>query len=441
MKKSKIQQFRPPKGMSDILPQDQPWWERVRKETKEIADYYNFLRIDTPILEKVELFEKSLGATSDIVEKQMFFLKSKSGDSLVLRPEGTASIVRAYLQHGLSHLGQPLKLYYEGSMFRYERPQAGRSRQFYQVGFEILGGDPDPIYELQVILPIYRLLESLKLKNLVVRINTIGCKNCRPVYVQKLRGYYKNHVEEICKDCLRRLKINPLRLLDCSNPDCQKIKQDAVSILDNLCSHCSQHFKEVLEYLEEVALPYRLDRYLVRGLDYYKRTVFEIFKEDDSSAAPESQEGESERQRFNFALASGGRYDRLFEILDGKSVSAIGGAIGVDRVVEVMKAAKVKINPRAKNKVFLIYIGARAKKKSLVLIEDFRKANISVAESLGKNSLQAQFHSADKEGAILALILGQKEVFENTIIIRDLKTGAQETVSLNKIVNEIRKRL
>lgn len=420
----KYLKFQPPKGMHDILPQEQPWREKIRKEAKEAADYYNFLRIDTPILEKASLFEKSLGETSDIVEKQMFVLKDKSGDRLVLRPEATASIARAYLQHGLSHLSQPLKLYYEGPMFRYERPQAGRYRQHHQIGFEILGGENDAIYESQVILPIFRLLEDLKLKNLTVRINTIGCKNCRPAYIQELRKYYKNHQKEICKDCSRRLKTNLLRLLDCDAPECQEVKQNAPIILDHLCNSCNKHFKGVLEYLEEVGLPYRLDHHLVRGLDYYNRTVFEIFAED-----------------FNFALAGGGRYDRLFEILGNRSTPAVGGALGVERVAEVMKAKNISVIPRIKAKVFLVHMGDQAKKKSLSLLEEFRNAGIHIVESLGKDSLRAQLRSADKVGATLALIFGQKEVFEESIIIRDLKTGAQETVPLKKIINEIKKRI
>ncbi len=417
-------QFQSPKGMHDILPQDQPWWERLRKEMREVANFYNFLRIDTPVLEQAALFEKSIGEATEIVEKQMFFSKEKGGERLVLRPEATASIARAYLQHGLSHLSQPLKLYYEGPMFRYERPQAGRYRELHQIGFEILGGESDAVYESQVILPLFRLLENLKLKKISIHINTIGCKNCRPAYIQKLRSYFKGVQKEICKDCVRRLHLNPLRLLDCENPGCQAIKQNAPVILDHLCNFCSRHFKEVLEYLEEVGLPYQLDHHLVRGLDYYNRTVFEIFIED-----------------INYALAGGGRYDRLFEILGNRSTSAVGAALGMERVVEVMKAKNINVNPRGRGKVFLIHVGAEAKKKSLSLLEEFRKENIRVIESLGKDSLRAQMRSADKEGADLALIFGQKEVFEDSIIIRDFKTGAQETVPLKKAIREVKKRI
>lgn len=417
----------------------------MRKETKDTAESYNFLRIDTPIVESAALFQRSIGEATDIVEKQMFVFDAKGGDKLTLRPEGTASIVRAYIQHGLSHLGQPLKLYYDGPMFRYEQPQAGRFRQFNQVGFEIIGGEDDPIYDVQVILPLFRLLESLKIKKLTLRLNTIGCKVCRPNYRKKLQNYYKSKQKEICKDCQKRFAANPLRLLDCANPICVEIKKGAPGILDDLCSYCQRHFKNFLEYIEELSLPYELDPHLVRGLDYYNRTVFEIFTEADSLADPaagdKKQENNKDGQAFNFALASGGRYDYLFEMLGGRVTPAAGGALGVERVIEVMKGLKVNLPPRARAKVFLINIGDLAKKKSLLLLEEFLKSGIRVTESLGKNSLSAQLRAADKEGAPLALILGQKEAFKESIIIRDMKSGVQEIVPLKKVVAEIKKRI
>ncbi len=416
--------FQSPKGMHDILPQEQGWWDKVRRELKESVEFYNFSRIETPIVEDAGLFERSVGEGTDIVEKQMFVFRTKGDDRLVLRPEGTASVARAYIQHGLSHLGQPLKLYYEGPLFRYERPQAGRYRQFHQIGFEILGGDDEPVYELQVILPIYRMLEGLRLKKLNIKVNTIGCKTCRPNYIRKLQDYYKGVQKQICKDCARRLQTNPLRVLDCSEPECQKVKENAPSILDSICSFCNKHFKAVLEYLEDLGLPYQLDTRLVRGLDYYNRTVFEIYVEG-----------------MDVALASGGRYDYLMEMLGGRATAAVGGALGVERVIEAMKANNVTLTTRTRTKVFLIYIGALAKRRSLALLEEFRKSHIGVMESLGKNSLNAQLRSANKEGSEFALILGQKEAFEESIIIRDLKTGVQEIVPLKKIVQEIRKRV
>lgn len=422
--KAKKQIFQAPKGMHDILPQDQPIWEKIVKMVKDIADFYNFGKIETPILEMVDLFTKSVGAATDIVEKQMFTLRTKSGDYLVLRPEGTAPIARAYIEHGMSRLPQPLKLYYFGPMFRYEQPQAGRFRQHHQAGFEIISGESDPVYDAQVILACYRLIESLKIKNLIIQINSIGCKNCRPPYRRQLKSYYAKYEKFLCKNCRRRLKINPLRLLDCKNESCQEFKKDAPTIIDNLCNYCHNHFKGVLEFLEELALPYVLNHHLVRGLDYYSRTVFEIFSEG-----------------FDISLAGGGRYDYLVELLGGRPSPAVGGAVGLERLVAVIKDRNINLGIKSKSKIFLVHAGLVAKKSSLSLIEKLREAGLDVIESLGKESFKAQLRAADKIGSPLTLILGQKEVFEETIIIRDMKTGVQETIPFGKIVETIKKKL
>lgn len=409
------------KGMHDILPQDQLYWSKIRSEISSLAEYYDFGRIDTPIVEKAELFEKGVGEATDIVEKQMFTLRSGT-DKLVLRPEGTAAVVRAFLEHGFSRLPQPVKLYYIGPMFRKERPQEGRFRQFHQAGFEIIGDGNDPIYDAQIILTCYRLLESLKIKNLDVQINTIGCKLCRPDYRRRLIDYYRK--KDVCDNCQRRLKTNPLRILDCKEDKCQELKKDAPIILDYLCVVCKSQFKEVLEYLEELGLPYSLNNHLVRGLDYYNQTVFEVFAEG-----------------FNGALASGGRYDYLARMLGGKDTFAVGVAIGLERVVMVMKKNEVKLPAKPNPKVFFIHVGSLAKRKSLSLIEDLKRSGIRIGEALGKGSLQAQLRQANKGGALLALIFGQKEAFEKSIIIRDLATGSQESVLLDKFIKEIKKKL
>lgn len=413
-----------PKGIHDILPVDQPAWEKIRKSLAETAEAYNFLRIDTAIVEPAELFEKPLGEVSDVVEKQMFFIKSKSDDRLVLRPEGTASIARSYIQHGLSHIAQPLKLYYEGPMFRYEQPQAGRYRQFHQAGFEIVSNEDDSVYDAQVILAHIRFLESLKIKNLILQINTIGCRNCRPVFRRKLLDFYKKLEKELCKDCVHRLKTNPLRLLDCKQEHCEELKKDAPTILDNLCVYCKRHFKAVLEYLEELNLNYVLNHHLVRGFDYYTRTVFEIFTEG-----------------FDASLGGGGRYDYLIELLGGRPSPAVGGAIGLERIIEVLKDRGVNLATKKKPKIFLIYIGDFAKKKSLALIEKLLHKGVDIQESLGKESLKAQLRNADRVESPLAIIFGQKEAFEDSIIIRDMKTGAQEIVPTRKMVEAIKRKL
>jgi histidyl-tRNA synthetase len=418
--------FQSPKGMHDILPSEQPWWEKLKKTSQEVANFYNFSRIETPILEDVEIFERGIGVTTDIVEKQMFNLRTKGGDRLVLRPENTAGIVRGYFQHGLSHLMQPLKLYYFGPFFRYEQPQFGRYRQFHQIGFEILGGEDDPVYDSQIILTSLRLIEELKIKNSIIQINSLGCKNCRLIYRRKLQDYYRKLPLKICKDCRRRLSLNPLRLLDCKNENCERAKNRAPIMLDYLCLGCKNHFREVLEYLDELSIPYTLNSHLVRGLDYYNRTVFEVVNE-----------------RTNLSLGGGGRYDYLGEMLGGKksALPAVGSSLGAERIIEVMKAQGIGGLSKIKAMVFLVQVGKPAKKKALGLIEDFRRAGIKVIESLGRESLNSQLKIANREEVEMALILGQREVFEENIIIRDMKSGAQETAPLAKVVEEVKKRI
>ncbi len=420
--KGKKMAYQSPKGMHDILPEDQPLWEKVRATAKHVGDYYNFLRVDTPIVESAELFEK--GLDNEDIEKQMFVVKSKGDDRLVMRPELSMSIMRAYYQHGLSKYGQPVKLWYEGPVFRHEQPQAERFRQFNQAGFEILGGENDPIYDAQAILALYRVVEELKIKNVMVRVNSIGCTKCRGAYIKKLEVHYKKNASKICKDCKHRLAENPLRVLDCKDDKCQLVKAEAPVILDFLDTECKAHFKKVLEYLDEVKVPYYVDSYLVRTLNYYNRTVFELFVEG-----------------FDLSIGGGGRYDTLSESLKLGKLSAVGGAIGIERTIDVMRESGKGLAQKAASKIFIVHMGDEAKKRGLSLIEEFRKAGLRINESFGKDSLKSQLRVADKDQSQLALILGQREVFEGSIIIRDMVTGTQENVPLERAVEEVRKRI
>ncbi len=423
--KSEDRFLQTPRGMRDILPSEQIWWDRVTRLAKELAEFYGFGRIETPALEYARIFEKGTGADTDVVQKEMYTLKTKGGDELALRPEFTPAIMRAYVEHALSRLGQPQKLYSVGPVFRHDAPQAGRYREFHQVNLEIIGGQNDPIYDAQVILIFQRLLEELRLKNVALKVNSIGCKICRPIYKRQLQNYYKNFEKKLCADCQRRLKGNPLRLLDCKKPECQELKAKAPNFFDKLCTTCTNHLQGVLEYLDEAKIAYSLDNQLVRGLDYYSRTVFEFEVEGADIGS----------------VAGGGRYDYLMEALGGKLTPAVGGALGVERVILALQKQEIKLPPRPPRKVFLVHVGDLAKKKSLNIMEELRRAGISVAESLGRESLKAQLKTADKEGIELALIFGQKELFEGSIIIRDLKRSLQETVPLAKLPDEIKKRL
>ena len=424
MKKPK---FQTPTGIPDVLPEDQKYVQKIYEVCQDIANFYGFQKIETPILEETELFSKGIGLSTDIVGKQMFTLRTKGGDYLTLRPEGTAPLVRAYIEHGMQNLPQPVKLWHFGPFFRYEHPQAGRFRQFWQFGFEVLG-EENPVIDTQIIQIFYNILQELKLKNLIIEINSIGDSQCRPYYKKLLVSYFKSRVMALCADCRRRLRENPLRILDCKEEKCQRIIAGAPQMIDHLCQECHQHFKEVLEFLDELNLPYHLNPYLVRGLDYYTKTVFEIYEN-------------SEKGRALGALPAGGRYDNLVKLLGGKDTPGCGGACGIERLINLIKEKAIRFKKVPAAQIYLAQLGNLAKRKSLRLIEDFRLAKIPIAESLGRDSLKAQLKMADKIKAKYALILGQKESLEGTIIIRDMTTGEQETIKLEKVVREMERKL
>lgn len=415
------------KGMHDVLPPDQIYWDRVGKVVRELAEFYGFQKIDTPVLEQYALFERGVGEGTDVVEKEMFTLKTKGGDHLALRPEGTAPVVRAYLEHGLGRLGQPQKLYFVERMFRHEAPQQYRPRQFTQADFEIIGVPNDPVFDAEIITIAIRILEELKIKNTVLQINSIGCRVCRPVYTRQLQTYYRQYEKSLCKDCQTRLKVRPLRLLDCKQSGCQEFKERAPSFLDKLCAACSGHLKSVLEYLEELAIPYTISKTLVRGLDYYNRTVFEIVPEGECAVIG--------------TLPGGGRYDYLVETMGGRPTPAVGFAVSFERLIAAMKLQEVKLMEKRIKHVFVAHAGELAKKKALRLVEDLRRAGIPALESLARESLGAQLKVANRENAVVALILGQKEVYEGSVIIRDMKTGLQESYPSARMLEELKKRL
>jgi len=427
--------FQSPTGMHDILGKDIMYFQKIEKTCKNIADFYGFRRIETPILEETKLFEKGTGFSTDIVQKEMFSLRTKGGDYLTLRPEATPGIVRSYIQNGMQNLPKPIKFWHFGPFFRYERPQAGRFRQFNQFGFESIGIDK-PIIDVQVIQIFFNILKELGFKDLIIQINTIGCSECRSEYRRKLMKYLKSNQSSLCSDCRRRLKENPLRTLDCKNEKCQEVIKSAPQMLEHLCKDCHNHFKNVLEFLEELELPYELNPYLVRGLDYYTRTVFEIFPN-----LPQESKEYSEQENKKIALAGGGRYDELVKLLGGKETPACGGAAGVERIIRLMKIMGKKVPAKKQSQVFLAHVGELAKRKSLKIFEDLRNNNIKVAEAFHKDSLVEQLRIADKLEIKFVLILGQKESIDNEIIIREMKTGKQKIIPFKKIIKEVKKRI
>ena len=410
--------------MADILPKDAQWWYMMIDAARTVSELHNFHFLETPVVEPAALFESGTGLSTDIVEKQMYVFKTKGGDRVALRPEGTPSVMRSYLEHHLGYYALPLKVFHYGPMFRYERPQAGRERQFHQWEFDILG-DGDPIYDVEIILAAMDFLKALKIKNPLLKINTIGCRVCRPGYRERLKSYYQTRKEKLCEDCVRRLQTNPLRLLDCKEKRCEELKRNAPIVLDYLCQACNNHFRSVLELVEDNGIAYEPDPYLVRGLDYYNRTVFEVV----TSSSPGS-------------VAGGGRYDYLAEQLGGHMVPAVGIAMGLERVMEVLKKEGV-VPPQVRNRptVFFAAVGEQAKKASLRIMRELRANGIVVVEALGKRSLKAQLKAANRSKISLALLLGQQEVFEGSMMVRNMVTGAQETVVLSNLVEEVKKRL
>jgi histidyl-tRNA synthetase len=420
--------------MHDILPKDFPLWEKLRSIVKNVATFYGFDFIETPIVEYAELFEKSVGDLTDIVQKEMYVFKTKGGDILALRPEGTAGVVRAYIEHGMHTLIQPVKLWYFGPMFRHDSPQALRYRQFYQAGFECIGGETHPAIDVEVIQLTYKILEDFGISNMSIEISSIGCRICRRGYISSLKSFYRPKLKRLCPDCRRRFTENPIRLLDCKEETCKAIRYGAPEIVERLCESCKHHFKKVLELLDDLKYPYLLNPYLVRGLDYYNSTVFEIFAEPLNSS--------EDSPLRNIAIASGGRYDYLVEMLGGpKNTPAFGSAIGIERAISAYIQQKRKIPESSKPSVFLVQLGDMARTFALKLIEDFRKEDVPISISLGRDSIKSQLKVADRLGAKIALIIGHKEAIDGNIIFRDMQSGTQEIVPANQIISVVKDRL
>jgi histidyl-tRNA synthetase len=414
------------RGMKDILPENQSYWEQVRRVSERLARDYGFSRIDTPIMEYTNLFARNIGKGTDIVEKEMYSFVTRGGDKVSLRPELTAGICRAFIQHGMHLQPKPVKLFSTGPVYRYDRPQEGRYREHFQINYDAFG-EEDPILDAQMIQIAHRVIQNLGIKSIQIQVNSIGCPSCRRDYRELLVNYLESKKNKLCQDCKRRMEINPLRVLDCKEDKCMQVAAAAPQSVDHLCDECRVHFKTLLEYLDELDLPYIINPRLVRGLDYYTKTVFEIWS------------GYEEGRKFS--LGGGGRYDGLVKSLGGESTPAVGFGLGVERLIMEMKRVQAKPYKAPRPKVFLAQLGELAKKKSLRLFSDLEKNGILVAESFGRGSLKSQLRSADKLGVEITLILGQKEALDETVIIKNMKTGVQEIASLGKLVDLIKKKL
>ncbi len=409
--------YQAPRGTSDILPEEQAYWRYIEQKVASVCQLYGYERIDAPTFEDAGLFIRTVGEGTDIVEKEMYTFEDRGGNKITLRPEGTASVCRAYLEHGMPNLPQPVKLSYIASIFRYERPQAGRYRQHYQFGCEAIGDD-DPALDVEVIDMAWQFFLSLGLRHLSLQVNSIGCKKCRPAYLTALKNYYAGHTHNLCPDCKTRLERNPLRLLDCKKSVCQQIAKSSPRSIDYLCPQCEAHFNQLKSYLALLDLPFEVNHCLVRGLDYYTRTVFEI--------QPESEGAQS-------TIGGGGRYDDLIEELGGKPTPAIGFAAGIERIILNLKKQNVPVPAIPKPEVFIAYVGVGARDEALKLASTLRRASIGVIEAIGNKSLKAQLRQANTLGARHAVIIGEQEINIGTVILRDMTTSQQQVFPLDEL--------
>lgn len=404
------------KGVKDILPGEVEVWQYIENKARSVFETYGFSEIRAPIFEYTELFSRSIGETTDIVEKEMYTFEDTTGKKITLRPEGTAPVVRAYIEHQLYNKAHITKLYYFGPMFRHERPQAGRYRQFYQIGAEVLGID-SPILDAEVLSMLSKIMESIEVDGLDLQINSLGCKDCRPKYKEALKQFLKDKHPLLCENCQRRMDRNPLRVLDCKGKTCKDAVKDAPVILDYLCDGCKKHFDKVKETLNTLKVPYSMNPRLVRGLDYYTKTTFELV---------------STNLGAQNAVAAGGRYDGLVEELGGPKTPGIGFAIGIERLVSLMEKDNFKTN---RPDIFIATLGDNAKDISVTLINNFREKGIKAETDYEDASLKSQMRKADKLGARYVLIIGEDEIKKGSALLRDMENKTQEGININNMLD------
>lgn len=410
-------------GMNDILPRNQEWHRLIWQTGQMVSELHDFYFIETPVLEPAELFESGISPSDEELKEQLYVSKTKEGERLALRFNSYAPILRSHSEHRLIYFASPLKVFHTGPYFRRLKIKPGFDRQFHVWGFEVVG-EADPIYDGEIILAIFDFLKALKLKNLILKINTLGCRVCRPAFKQRMKNYYRGRKEELCKKCEKNIDVDPFALVVCEEEKCRLLREKSPIILDYLCQNCNNHLKAVLELVEDNGIGYEPNPYLLAENDYANRTIFEIF------APP-----------FGLPVASGSRYDYLAEVVSGRITPAVGGALGFERVIEAMRRQDIVPRAKSKPKVFFVVIGEQAKKSALRLMNQLRSSGVAVIEVVGKKTLMAQLKIAERMNITLALLLGQKEVFEGTVIVRDMTSGVQETVLSEKIVEEVKKRL
>lgn len=407
-----------PRGTNDFLPDVTSKWQKLEAMLRELCRQYGYKEIRTPLFEETELFSRGVGSTTDIVQKEMYTFNDHGGRSITLRPENTASACRAYLENKLYGQVQPVKLYYMGPMFRYEKPQAGRFRQFHQFGIELFGTEA-PAADAEVICFAWELYHRLQIKNLQLKINSVGCPKCRPQYKQALQDFFRPHLDKLCPSCQDRFERNPLRILDCKSPICQEIGAGAPLIYDFLCDDCSEHFNQVQDFLRAAEIDFELDPHMVRGLDYYTKTAFEI---QVASIGAQS------------AVCGGGRYDGLIEELGGEPTPAVGFALGMERIFSALASQEDDLATDEAIDVYIISAkDKKIKQAAFALASSLRSAGISTEIELGDKSFKAQMKAADRFHAARAVIFGEDEFAKGTAAVKDMLNGGQVDVALSEL--------
>ena len=404
------------KGTEDVLPKQSYRWQFIEEIMRDEAKSFGFKEIRTPVFEHTELFRRGVGETTDVVQKEMYTFETKGKESVTLRPEGTAGAARAVLEHALVNEGLPIKAYYLTSCYRYEKPQAGRLREFHQFGIEEYGTS-SPIADAEVIALADSIFKRLRIENLHLEINSIGCPECRPKFHKALKEYFEGRKSELCDTCLTRLDKNPMRILDCKSPVCSKIAENAPSILDYLCDECSGHFEAVKSYLDTVGIEFKVNPKIVRGLDYYTKTVFEFVSDAIGSQG---------------TVCGGGRYDGLIEELGGQHLPSLGYAMGLERLLMVMENQGIEIPEPEPCAVYIAGLGENAQRKAFELISEVRKSGLSAETDVVGRGLRAQMKYADKIGARFSMVIGDNELAENKANVKNMTTGEQTELPLDK---------
>lgn len=413
------------KGVKDILPGEIEKWQWVESVAHRIFSRYGFKEIRLPIFEYTDLFKRSIGDTTDIVEKEMYTFTDKGGEEITLRPEGTASVVRSYIEHKMHGQGQLTKLYYLGPMFRYERPQAGRFRQFYQIGVEAMGS-ASPAIDAEVMTLLIEFFKELGLQNLELQINSLGCKECRPQYRETLKSAIKPHLPELCSNCNQRYERNPLRVLDCKVPSDGEIAKGLPKIKDHLCTQCEQDFTQVQKFLDAIDTPYSVNDMIVRGLDYYNKTTFEVIAKTGLGSQN--------------AVCGGGRYDSLVEDFDGPPTPCFGFALGVERLISLLPEEKLQGLEQHPD-IFLVCLGEEAQQIAFPIAHQLRAAGLYVEREIESGSMKSQMRKANKLSSRFTLIIGDNEIKNKRYVLKNMDGGEQWEVAADTLAEDIQSRL